>query len=1655
MTANLTAAHRELLERRLREQGLKAAADTGRVERLAGGSPLSPAQRRLWFVAQRDPAGTVLTISVAYRLDGALDPGRLRSAFDAVVARHEVLRTTYHVGPDGEPVQRIGSGGVEWEQTSALGLGEGERHRRVSVLARRAAARPFDLERDAMLRVHLVDVSDARADGTDGSRHVLLLTLHHICFDDLSWPLLFEDLSAAYSGTSLPDLSPQYLDATAPVATSALADDVRHWVDRLTPVPTPVALPGDLGAGEIDSRAIRSGLPDGLDGRVETVARELGVTPFSVYLAGFASLVRRYFGTDDFTVSVPVTDRPAGAEGLIGYFGNTLVRRVTVDLDEPFADLVRRIQGDGAEDLAHAGAGIDAVVAELDVARGGEDAFTRLVQLSFSTRSHTGGPTLGDVVATPLELTAPLAQVPFEATLVSTPSGADLETRYHHGRIDPRVAEGFGRSFPVLLESALGAPTTTLRLLPVRDSAMPRAQVWGPGTPDVPTTLSGLLDRAIAEHPHSIAVISERDGSTVELTYSELGERARRLARYLAAKGIGPGDIVALQQRGSEGFLVSAVAVLAAGAAYLPVDPAYPAQRIEYLHADAKPALTLDDEALAAAELDAEGLDACPLTDTDRTAPLLPGTLAYVIYTSGSTGDPKGVAVEHGAIADHLAGHVLQESLTPDDRLLLTSSVSFDASVFEIFTTLTLGATLVIPTDAKDFGAVSDLVQRHRVTVVHMVPSALSTHLLLPGIEKWRSVRWVPVGGEALPGDAADRFAAVRGAVLTNNYGPTEAVVAASRYVVDRPQGHRTVPIGGPTPGVALYLLDEALAPVPDGAAGEIYIGGDQLARGYLRDPARTAGRFIADPFRSGARMYRTGDRARRDSEGQLEFLGRTDEQVKIHGFRIEPGEIRNALLGHSDVADAAVIARTDDASGPYLAAYLVGAPDVARVRAYLAERLPAHMVPAAFVVIDRIPLGPNGKIAPAALPRPDRSVAADERGRAPATRAERAVAALFAELLGIDDVTAEDSFFERGGHSLLATRLVALLRRDSGVALPVRAVFDAPTVESLAALVERAADGGDTDSALPPVRPAQTRPDTIPLTASQRSVWFAHVMSGAAAATTGETVAAGTIEVAIALEGEVDADELEAALGDVVARHESLRTVLEQGEGADGVPVARVLGDRMVELERVTAADVTAMRAELARRPFELLGGNLLRAALIAPVQGEPVLQLLVHHVVVDHASFAVILDDLYAAYRARVGGLETNDPAPPQFPDYALWQADVFGSATGRREVEHWVSALSGLPAEIPAGHDHARRLTHAFAPGHRAHFTVSAKTRNLLHAWGDRNGATEFMIGQAALAVLLHRHGGGTDIAVGTPAAGRIDAATESMVGLLANMVALRTRVSPDSTLDDVLAAARSAALDAFSHQAAPFELVVDALGPPRLPGRNPVFQTMLHVRDDAAALAPVPVSDRLTARGLPSDFDVALVDLSVSLFAASDGGWDGMVIASPTVYQADTADRLAAGMLAVLEAMASGETATVGGLDLPDLGSPHAAEAAEAARVVAEGSAETAARLIALLEELLGLDGIESGDGFFAVGGDSVTSLQWAARAAAEGLPLTPQMVFECATIGELAAAVDAAAAGDEVDHPPVAEPAQPSAPMSASGLGADQLAALRAAWKGDA
>lgn len=1602
----------------------------------------------MWFMQTKDPADTSLNICVAHRMRGALDEVRLCDALAAVIGRHDVLRTTYGVDPTGEPYQVfVDDVDIPWTAVDLTALTGDAQDREIRALADREFGRPFDLAADLPLRVTLLRVG--------AEDFVVLLVVHHICWDDNSWEVFFAELSEYYNGRSVEGDAPQFMVVGA-TGDSPSGADLEYWRESLTPLPDPLELPGP--ASTYSSRAARRRavpMPAETTIRIVEFAREHSATPFMVLLAAFGTLIHRYTAASDFVIAIPVAERKANAENAIGYFGNTLLLRTAVGSRDTFASYLAEVREVCLGAFGHQNVGIDEVVRAVNPSRtNGHDGMDELVRLGFSMRKDANGYRLDGVQTTQLDLGAVSAQVPLALAIAAESDGTLIEIEYQTDVLPEWLVDQLLAHYRRLLEDGLSRPGEALaRLDPLgaeeRSAVLEHSHgvlAEAPGT-----TLVDVLDVAAEATPDALAVVADDE----ELTYRQLHRHSNSFARWLIVQGVGTEDVIALRMSTSVEFIVAMLGVLKSGAAYMPIDPALPEERIEYLISDAGPRMVLSPEEFRAAEAQAADLDGARIADTDRLRPLLPENLAYVIYTSGSTGRPKGVAVAHAAIAEHVVSFTAEWSMTAQDRMLQSTSVSFDASLADILCPLTLGAQLVIPKSNpfSDIGYVIDLVRRRGVTVLHMVPALLGSVLLFPEARELRGLRHVPVGGEALPGEVADKFATVFDAELRNHYGPTEAVVCSTHMPVDGPQGNAIVPIGIPNRNVYAYVLDQALALVPAGVVGELYLGGAQLARGYRDRPTLTAERFVADPFSPGGRLYRTGDLVRRNASGQLEFVGRADEQVKVRGYRIELGEVEAVIGADPRVGHCVVTVVEDPRVGPMLAAYVVPAAgstpeiDLDELRARAQEMLPGYMVPTAFAVIPEIPLTTSGKLDKRALPAPNPM--AERVFRAPTTPTEHRMCAIYSELFGREEVGLDDSFFELGGHSLLAAKLVAQIRAQFGVDLTVRAVFDSPTPAGLAQqLVTAQAPRDDRPDLVVAVRP-----ERLPLSSSQLSVWFECQMEG--------VTDIANMWLALRFDGPLQTSALAAAINDVVARHESLRTNFAIHEGA---PYQFVRPPRELEVPivRVAPDDLRDTLAELRHHVFGLESESLIRPTIVELGSEEHVLSLVVHHIVVDHASFTVVVDDLVTAYRARIAGeVPQWDSQPVQYADYVMWQRDAFGpgSEFGQTEVTYWREALAGIPGEIAVAHDRVRPQILG-KRGEVERFTVSPERRQALTRMAEQRGVTEFMVYQAALAMILHRCGGGTDIVIGSPVAARVHPDVTNLVGLFANMVALRNDLSDDPTLRTALERSRDVTLNAHAHQELPIEKLVDAINPARSLSWNPLFQTMVNFRgaDWGAETRDLTGLGQTWLSPLPMEVDVSYLDLNFALNVTPSGGLDVTVVTNADLYDAETTVLIARALDAAFDAFVTDQDARVSDVVLVPADAMRrllAPPAAAVERVVApavEGSQETTRALIAILEELLEISDVDPEDNFFALGGDSVISIQWSTRAAERGLAMTPQMVFECATISQLAGAVDAADQIVAEENSEAAAPTEPSAPMSASGLSADALAELTASWQ---
>ncbi|MFD2415758.1 amino acid adenylation domain-containing protein [Amycolatopsis pigmentata] len=941
-------------------------------------------------------------------------------------------------------------------------------------------------------------------------------------------------------------------------------------------------------------------------------------------------------------------------------------------------------------------------------------------------------------------------------------------------------------------------------------------------------TLPGHIERQVRRDPGGVAVVRGAES----LSYRELNVRANRLAHALIARGAGPEKVVSVCLPRSVELVVALVAVLKAGAAYLPIDPDYPPERIAFMQQDVRVVARIDERTFDGAV----GYPETDPTDADRSVPLTAAHPAYVIYTSGSTGRPKGVVVPHHGVVGYLAHLRERTGLGPGDTVLNLASVSFDPSVRDIFGPLTAGATLAMvpPEEAKDPQALLAALNRHRVTVLPaLVPTMLSALADAAEATGTAPSPWLRVGlvsGEELTLAHTRRAGALGTAWrLINQYGPTECTMVATSHPVDGEPGPR-IPIGRPIPNARCYVLDERLRPVAPGTVGELYLGGDEIARGYAGRPALTAERFPADPHGvPGSRMYRTGDLARRRADGALEFHGRVDDQVKLRGNRVELGEIQAVLAGFPGVAQAAVSVREDRPGDQRLVGYVVGPFEPARLRAYLGDRLPGYMIPSAFVALDALPLSPNGKLDRARLPAPE--ITGTER--TPESERERILCELFADVLGVRQVGPDDDFFVLGGHSLLVFRLISRIRSVLDAEVRPHAVFEAP---SPAALLDRLDGGSATRRPISRMK----RPELVPLSLAQRRLWFLHRFDG--------PNPAYNVVWAVRMSGELDRSALTGALGDVLARHESLRTVFFE---RDGEPYQLVLGTEsarpVLSIVDVDEAGLDGAVAVAAARPFDLAAEIPLRVSLFSLGEHEQVLLVVMHHIAADGGSIVPLVRDLSAAYTARRAGQRPDLPSPRvQYADFALWQREHLGGTDGddanpiARQLEYWRRTLDGSPELLELPTDRPR-LAEAGYRGDRVRFTVDSASYRKLAGLARETGTTVFMVLHAALAALLTRLGSGTDIPVGTVLAGRDDETTEDVVGFFVNTVVLRTDTSGDPSFRALLRRVRETDLAAYANQDVPFERLVEALNPARSVSHTPLFQVIL-TYDSGADIRP---------------------------------------------------------------------------------------------------------------------------------------------------------------------------------------------------------------------
>ncbi len=1543
--------------------------------------PLSFAQERLWFLAQLEPESAAYNVPSVLRFDGPLDVGALAGALSAVVERHEALRTTFAPSERG-PVQVIAPPApVVWPLVDLAALDGPRRERTARQLAAREAVRPFDLARGPLLRPLLLRL--------EPGRHVAVLNLHHVVTDGWSMGVLVREVGTAYAALCrrerprLPVLPVQYADFAvwqrAWLAGDVLAAQIAYWHERLAGAPALLDLPTDRPRPPVQTvrgDAVALILPDGLSRRLLALGRGQGVTLFMTLLAAWQALLARYSGQESVVVGSPVAGRNrVETEPLIGFFVNTLALRADLGGEPAFLDLLARAREATLGAYAHQDLPFERLVEELQPERslGHSPLFQVMLALQNAPSSGIelpGASDAGDADdAGALQLTAAEPEgvtAKFDLSLAcgESPRGLRGSLVFNRDLFDRATAERWTAHLATLLAAVVEEPERAVFDLPLMAPAE-SAQVlveWN-RTAELPLAhgcLHQWVEAQADRTPEAVAVIDAGG----RWSYRRLDEEANRVAHLLRSLGVGPEVLVAVCAGRSASLVAALLGVLKAGGAYVGLEPRYPRERLAFMLDDARARVLLTEQRFEAllSEPDSEhGIEhgarhpvQMVRLDADRDlierqssrrperVGVTPHNLAYLIYTSGSTGRPKGVAIAHHSAAVLLgwAG----ASFPPESLagVLAATSICFDLSVFELFVPLAHGGAVIVAEDALALPAHPAAAE---VTLVNTVPSAMAELVRQRAIPS--SVQTVNLAGEALQRELVE--AIYRGSdvrEVRNLYGPSEDTTYSTWTAVEK--GERRQPaIGRPVARTRVYLVDRSLRPVPLGIPGELLLAGEGLARGYFGRPELTAERFVPDPWDNdggrpsdwngglGARLYRTGDLARYRADGDLEYLGRIDHQVKVRGFRIELGEIEAALLALPEIREAAVLAREDHPGERTLVAYVVPAapngteaPAAGELAARLRRGLPDVMVPSFFVPLAALPLTPNGKLDRKALPRPERPLGSDD-DEMPRTPVEEVLAEIWADLLRLDRerppgaeaparrLGLRANFFALGGHSLLATRLASRLREAFGVELPLRRLFEAPTLAGQAAEIEAARRSGG--AAPPPLRPVP-RDRPLPLSFAQERLWFLDQFEPGRAAY--------NVPSALRFDGPLDVRLLAASFGEVARRHEALRTTFAVAEGRAVQVVAPALALRLplIDLcalpEAVREGEAARLAALESWRPFDLAAGPLVRGTVLRLAAADHAVLFAMHHIVSDGWSMGILVREvatLYAAlHQSRPSPLP---PLPVQYPDFAAWQRGWLAGEVLSEQMAWWRGRLTGAPPVIDLPLDHARPPVHRLRGERRARRLPPVPAQALAEL-GRRGGATLFMVLLAAWKAFLLRLTGQRDLVVGTPIANRTRAEVEGLIGFFVNTLVLRTEVPAAAAFDELLALVRETALGAYDHQDVPFEKLVEELAPERNLRHTPVFQVMFVFEEGGADRGAPPPLPGLTMRPLTFENRTAKFDLTLIVQREAVGGLQLLLGYNTDLFRPDTIDRMLGHLVHLLEGVAVAPDRRV--VDLPLLG-----------------------------------------------------------------------------------------------------------------------------------
>jgi amino acid adenylation domain-containing protein len=1449
-------------------------------------APLSFAQERLWFICQLDPGTSLYNMPSAIRIQGPLNAEALRQTLTEIVRRHEALRTSFP-RIDGNPIQLINPRAIlDFQVIDLRRMSIAVQQQAVALLANQEAARPFNLAANPLLRVKLLWLDEAH--------HVLLFTMHHIISDAWSAGALVNEVMSLYQDygagkqSRLAELKIQYADFAAWqrewLKGEVLDRQVDYWRKRLEGAPALLEIPTDrprpaTASGRGKREEVDIGLE--LSQRLRELSLKQGVTLFMTLLAGFQVLLSRYSGQEDIVVGTPIANRSREEiEELIGFFVNALVIRGSVTAGDSFAYMLARLREDVLEAYAHQDLPFEVLVERLRPERSLSHTplFQVMMVLQNTPVSDVGnsGMRMSDV-----EVSSEMAKFDLLLTLKDSEQGLRGFVEYRTDLYDDSTIKRMMQHYKSVLKQV--AEDVEVRLGDVRllseweshqtlrewnDTARQQREVL---------CVHEMFERQAVRTPDAVAVVYESE----QLSYGELNSRANQVANYLRSRGACADKIIGICLGRSLEMVVALLGVLKSGAAYAPLDPMLPAQRLGYMLNDSSSRLLLCQqevvEKLPEGDFEVIRLDA----DRDtiaRASAANPGrmatneNIAYVIYTSGSSGQPKGVLIPHGALANHMLWLQSAFRLDDSDSVFQKTPFSFDASVWEFYAPLLTGGRLIIaqPGGHQDSAYLVETIIDERITTLQVVPLLLRMLLDERGLADCKSLKRVFSGGDVLTTNLKTKLFSQLDTNLCNLYGPTEATIDSTFWMCDGADSAEAVPIGRPVDNAQAYILngDCHLAPVL--VTGQLHIAGSVLGRGYLNRPDLTAEKFIPNPFSEapGARMYKTGDLARYDAQGKIEYLGRLDQQVKYRGFRIELEEIQAILNEHPAVRESVVIIREDEPDNKQLVAYILSpdqpAPGIQELRDHLQSKLPAYMLPAYYVRLESLPLTSSGKIDRRALPPPDTlGASADVLQADPETPSQQILASIWSTLLGKQRISLHDNFFDLGGHSLLATRVISRVREAFKIELSLRTLFEKPVLQALAAEIDQIKIEGKKFLA-PAILPV-ARGEQLLLSYSQQRLWFIDQLEPASATY--------NMPAAIRIQGPLNAVALEQAFSEIIRRHESLRTSFPSIDGRPLQSISSVstLFIHIVNLchinNDIAQQLVTSLAGQEAQRPFNLSTGPLLRVKLLRLSESDHVALVTMHHIISDGWSMSVFVREMMSLYDSLTSGEQSKlEELEIQYADFAAWQRERLQGEMLKQELEYWTEALKGAPTVIEMPTDKARPAV-ASGRGEWEAVEFDEELSERLREMSREQSVTMFMTLLVGLEILLCRYSRQEEVLIGTPIANRNREEVEGLIGFFVNTLVMRGRVRGGERIEEMMKEVREEVLKAYSHQEIPFEMIEVENGTSK-------FDLLLTLKDDGKRLQgsleySTDLYERVTIKRMIEHYKMALEEMTADV------------------------------------------------------------------------------------------------------------------------------------------------------------------------------------------